>query len=69
MKFLGKWTDLEGIILSEVTQSQKNSHDMVLTDKWILAQKLRIHKIQDKICKTHETQEEQGPKCGHFAPS
>jgi hypothetical protein len=25
MKFLGKWMDLEGIILSEVTQSQKNS--------------------------------------------
>ena len=25
MKFLGKWIDLEGIILSEVTQSQKNS--------------------------------------------
>jgi hypothetical protein len=28
MKFLGKWMDLEVIILSEVTQSQKNSHDM-----------------------------------------
>ena len=28
MKFLGKWMDLEGIILSEVTQSKKNSHDM-----------------------------------------
>ena len=28
MKFLGKWMDLEGIILSEVTQSQKNSYDM-----------------------------------------
>jgi hypothetical protein len=28
MKFLGKWMDLEGIILSEVTQSQKNSHYM-----------------------------------------
>ena len=28
MKFLGKWLDLEGIILSEVTQSQKISHDM-----------------------------------------
>jgi hypothetical protein len=28
MKFLGKWMDLEGIILYEVTQSQKNSHDM-----------------------------------------
>jgi hypothetical protein len=27
MKFLGKWKDLEGIILTEVTQSQKNSDD------------------------------------------
>ena len=28
MKFLGKWMDLEGIILSVVTQSQMYSHDM-----------------------------------------
>ena len=28
MKFLGKWMDLEGIILSEVTKSQSNSHNM-----------------------------------------
>jgi hypothetical protein len=28
MKFLGKWMDPEGIILNEVTQSQKNSHNM-----------------------------------------
>jgi hypothetical protein len=28
MKFLGKWMHLEDIILSEVTQSQKNSLDM-----------------------------------------
>jgi hypothetical protein len=28
MKFIGKWLDLEGIILSEVTQTQKNSNDM-----------------------------------------
>ena len=28
MKFLGKWMDLEGIILSELTQSQRNSHNM-----------------------------------------
>ena len=28
MKFLGKWMDLGDIILSEVTQSQKNTHDM-----------------------------------------
>jgi hypothetical protein len=30
MKLLGKWMDLEGIILSEVTHSQKNSHNMNL---------------------------------------
>jgi hypothetical protein len=28
MKFLGKWMYLEDIILGEVTQSQKNTHDM-----------------------------------------
>jgi hypothetical protein len=28
MKFLGKWMDLEDIILSGVTQSQKKPHDM-----------------------------------------
>jgi hypothetical protein len=28
MKFFGKWMHLEDIILSEVTQSQKNSLDM-----------------------------------------
>jgi hypothetical protein len=28
VKFLGKWMDLENIILSEVTQSQRNTHSM-----------------------------------------
>jgi hypothetical protein len=28
IKFLGKWMELEIIILSEVTQSQKNTHGM-----------------------------------------
>jgi hypothetical protein len=28
MNFLDKWMDLEDIILREVTQSQKNTHDM-----------------------------------------
>ena len=28
MKFVGKWMSLEDIILNEVTQSQKNTHDM-----------------------------------------
>jgi hypothetical protein len=28
MKFLGKWIELENIILSRVTHSQKNTHGM-----------------------------------------
>ena len=28
MKFLGKYMDLEDIILNEVTQSEKNTHDI-----------------------------------------
>ena len=28
MKFTGKWMELENIILSDVTQSQRNKHDM-----------------------------------------
>jgi len=28
MKFLGKWMDLEDVILSELSQSGKNTHDM-----------------------------------------
>jgi hypothetical protein len=28
MKFLAKWMDLQGIILNEVTHSQRNSHNM-----------------------------------------
>ena len=28
MKFLGQCMELENVILSEVTQSQKNTHDM-----------------------------------------
>jgi hypothetical protein len=28
MKYLDKWMELENIMLSEVTQSQKNTHDI-----------------------------------------
>ena len=28
MKFVGKWVELENVILSEATQSQKNTHGM-----------------------------------------
>ena len=39
MNFTGKWMELENIILSEVTQTQKDIHSSVLTDKSILAQR------------------------------
>jgi hypothetical protein len=45
MKFFGKWIELENIILSEVTQSQKKIW-YALTDTWILAPKLHITRIQ-----------------------
>ena len=46
MKFLGKWLDLEGIMLSEVTQSQKKSLDMHSLISGYYPQKFRIPKIQ-----------------------
>jgi hypothetical protein len=51
MKFLGKWMFVEGIILSDVTQSPKKSLAMHSTDKLVLVQKLRIPKIQ---CTKHK---------------
>ena len=44
MKFLGKWMDLGNNILSEVITKEHTWY--ALNDKWILAQKLRIPKIQ-----------------------
>ena len=46
MKFLGKWIELENIILSEVTYSQKKNTWYALTDKWLLAQTFQITRIQ-----------------------
>ena len=45
-EFLCKCLELNDIILSEVTQSQKYTHSNHSLIKWILAKKLRILKIQ-----------------------
>jgi hypothetical protein len=63
MKFLGKWMDLENIILSEVTQSQKNTDDM---HSLITGFSPEAQNTQDTICKTHETQEAGRRNCGYF---
>ena len=37
MNFSVKWMGVENNILNEVTQSQKDMHDMLNADTWILA--------------------------------
>ena len=41
-KFLRKWLHLENIILSEITQSQKNRHNIV-TNNWMLTPEISEH--------------------------
>ena len=69
MKFLGKMDGSGGYHPDWGNPITKEVTWYVLNDKWILAQKLRMPKVQGTICKTHETQEERRPKCGHFALS
>ena len=35
MSFAGKWMELENIILSEVFQTQKDMHCIILSNKWM----------------------------------
>ena len=55
---------MEDIILNEATQSQKTTNGIAFTIKCILAQKLRIPKIQ--VAKHMKTQEEGIPKYRYF---
>ena len=66
MKFLGKWMEPEVIILSEVTQSQKNTQWYVLTDKRILAPK--AWNTQETIHRNYEAQREGRSEGGHRSP-
>jgi hypothetical protein len=50
MKFLDKWMDQEDIILSEVTQSQKNTHDIHSLISRLDCSEAQI--AQYTICKT-----------------
>jgi hypothetical protein len=48
MKFLGKWMYLEDIILSEVTQSQKNSHGMHSLIEGFLNESIAFYQTVDR---------------------
>ena len=46
MDFVGKWMELENIILSEVTQLVSKGHAWyALMSKWIFAKKYKYHVI------------------------
>jgi hypothetical protein len=55
MKFLGKWIELENVILSTVTQSQKNTHGM---HSLISDISPKAPNNQDTIHRLHEGQKE-----------
>ena len=55
MKFAGKWIDLENIILSEATQSQKTTHGVysLIREYWA-----RAWNTHNTAHRPHEAQEE-----------
>ena len=62
MEFLGKWVELENIILSEVTQSQKNicgMHSLIGPEDW---------NTQSTIYISNYAQEEGRTKYGYSGP-
>ena len=66
IKFLGKWMELENIILSEVTQPQKNTHGMYLLISGYCPKAWNTQVTTDR---PHEAQDEGRPKCGYFVLS
>ena len=69
MKFLGKWMELENIILSEVTQSQKHTHGMHSLVSVYYPRSPEAWNIQDTIHRPNEAYEEGRPKYGYLGPS
>ena len=56
LKFVGKWIDLENIILSVVTQIQKDKYNMYsLTHKWLLDIKQRKPAYNSQSQRTQTT--------------
>jgi hypothetical protein len=63
MEFLGKWMDLEDIIPSELTQSQKNTHDV-----HSLISGPETQNAQDIICKHMKIKKEDQSVDTSFLP-
>jgi hypothetical protein len=67
LSFAGKWMELENIIQSEITQTQKDMHGMYSLNKWILAKK--VLNTQGTVHRTQKGQQVEGPKLGFFSPT
>ena len=60
LSFSGKWLELENIILSEVTQTQKDMHGMYSLISEYLPKE--VQNTQNAVYGTHKGQQDQGPK-------
>jgi hypothetical protein len=67
LSFARKWMELENIILSEVTQAQKDTH--VLTNKLMFIKRKKPQNTQDSVHRTQKGQQAKGPKEGHLSPT
>ena len=67
-KFISKWMELESTILSEVTQSQKNTHDKHSLISGYQPRSPEVQNTQDTIHKPHEI-EEGRPQYEYLQPS
>ena len=63
LTFAGKWMELENIILSEVTQTQKYTHGMYsVISECQPKKKKKVQNIQDTVHRTQKGQQAEGPK-------
>jgi hypothetical protein len=58
LRFGGKWMELENIILSKVTQTQKDLHGIYL----LISQKKKVQITQDIVHRTQKGQQAEVPK-------
>ena len=65
MKFLGKWMELEAIILSDITQSQKSTH---IIGYYHPSQPKEAWNTQETMHRTYEAHKEGRQECGCLSP-
>jgi hypothetical protein len=62
LSFAGKWMELENIILSEVTQTQKDMHGIYSPISGYYQKKRKVQNTQDTVHRTQKAQQAEVPK-------